>query len=177
MATLGMIIKNFRESKNPKMSMDRFAELSNLSKSYISMLEHNKDPRGNPITPTIETINKVATAMNVPFDTIFNQLDSESLVKVNSTSEPPVYSMVTPTIEIQDKDGKRVAVLDIEKNAAFNSENIKLHKDVNNEFTKRISRLLEYVSHLNNSGIENLTNFAKVMSETDEYASKEKNDD
>lgn len=80
MATLGEIIKDFRISKKPKMSMDQFAELSNLSKSYISMLEHNKDPRGKPIVPTIDTINKVANAMNVSFDTIFNQLDSETLV-------------------------------------------------------------------------------------------------
>lgn len=171
MATLGMIIKNFRESKSPKMSMDRFAELSNLSKSYISMLEHNKDPRGNPITPTIETINKVANAMNVPFETIFNQLDSESLVKVNSTSEPPVYSKKIPRLEIKNIDGKTVAVLEIEKH-----KNIK-HTDAVKEYVKKIRNLLEFVSHLNNEGIENLTRFAQVMSETDEYAFKKKSND
>ncbi|HEQ7796970.1 TPA: helix-turn-helix transcriptional regulator, partial [Streptococcus pyogenes] len=37
---LGEIIKNFREEK--KLSMDRFAEKSGLTKGYISMLEKNE---------------------------------------------------------------------------------------------------------------------------------------
>lgn len=49
MNTLGKIVRDYR--KNHGISMAKFAEISDLSKSYISMLENNKDPRGNPIAP------------------------------------------------------------------------------------------------------------------------------
>ncbi|HHJ8058363.1 TPA: helix-turn-helix domain-containing protein, partial [Streptococcus pyogenes] len=55
---LGEIIKNFREEK--KLSMDRFAEKSGLTKGYISMLEKNEHPKSKkPIIPTEETLLKV----------------------------------------------------------------------------------------------------------------------
>lgn len=39
---LGEIIKEFRNAN--KLSMDKFAEMANVSKSYISVLERNKRP-------------------------------------------------------------------------------------------------------------------------------------
>lgn len=94
MSTLGDIIKKYRLSQNPELSIRKFAEKCNLSYSYISMLEKNKDPRGNAIIPTIATINKVAIAMDMDFDTLFNQLDSNYLIKVNATPdiEPLPYN-------------------------------------------------------------------------------------
>ena len=86
MNTLGKILKEYR--KNHGMSMATFAELSGLSKSYISMLENNKDPRGNPITPSVETINRVAKAMGRTFESVFNELDSNVSVSVNNSGIP-----------------------------------------------------------------------------------------
>lgn len=71
MNTLGNIVRDYR--KNHGISMAKFAEISDLSKSYISMLENNKDTRGNPIAPSIETINKVAKAMGRTFDSVFSE--------------------------------------------------------------------------------------------------------
>lgn len=96
MATLGEIIKKFRMSKNPKISMDSFSDLSGLSKSYISMLERNRDPRGNPIIPTIETIDKVANAMGISFPEIFEQLDKDTLVRVNTRSNASLRDTAFP---------------------------------------------------------------------------------
>lgn len=83
MKTLGDIIREYRYEHS--VSMDAFADKSGLSKSYISMLEKNKDGRGNPIAPSIETIYKVAQGMNRPFSEVFLQLDSTQKVIINAT--------------------------------------------------------------------------------------------
>lgn len=79
---LGDMIKIYRESHS--ISMDAFSQKTGLSKSYVSMLERNKDPRGNEITPSIETIYKVAKGINKSFDDVFRELDQNQKVKLNS---------------------------------------------------------------------------------------------
>ena len=82
--TLGDVIKEFRELN--KISGEEFGKMADLSKSYISMLENNKDPRGNPINPSLETIDKVATAIGVDLDTLVSQIDQDIVVnRKNST--------------------------------------------------------------------------------------------
>lgn len=83
--TLGDVIREFRELNN--LSMEEFAKMSNLSKSYISMLENNKDPRGNPINPSLETIDKVASTIGVELDTLVSKIDQD--VVVNRKKTPP----------------------------------------------------------------------------------------
>lgn len=57
--------------------MNEFANLANLSKPYISMLEKNKNSRsGKPIIPSVVTLKKVARAMNISFDDLIKQLDA-----------------------------------------------------------------------------------------------------
>lgn len=81
--TLGDVIREFRELNN--LSMEEFAKMSNLSKSYISMLENNKDPRGNPINPSLETIDKVATTIGVELDTLVSKIDQDVVVNRKKT--------------------------------------------------------------------------------------------
>lgn len=79
---LGEIIKNFREEK--KLSMDRFAEKSGLTKGYISMLEKNEHPKSKkPIIPTEETLLKVAKGMGVDIDFVLSRLDSDQEIQIN----------------------------------------------------------------------------------------------
>lgn len=78
--TLGDVIKEFRELNT--LSMEEFAKMSNLSKSYISMLENNKDPRGNPIRPSIETFDKVATTIGVDLDTLISKVEQDVIVNL-----------------------------------------------------------------------------------------------
>lgn len=80
--TLGEIIKNYRKSKD--ISMQDFADKANLSKSYISMLENNKNPStGLPITPTLPTIKSIASAMGLSFDELFSIIDPDSEISLN----------------------------------------------------------------------------------------------
>jgi transcriptional regulator with XRE-family HTH domain len=81
--TLGDVIREFRELNN--LSMEEFAKMSNLSKSYISMLENNKDPRGNPINPSLETIDKVASTIGVELDTLVSKIDQDVVVNRKKT--------------------------------------------------------------------------------------------
>lgn len=83
--TLGNVIRSFRDVNS--LTMDDFARMSGLSKSYISMLENNKDPRGNTITPSIETIDKVANAIGVDIDTIINQIDQDVVINRKRASD------------------------------------------------------------------------------------------
>lgn len=80
--TLGSIIQDYRTEHS--MSMDKFAEVSGISKGYISMLEKNRDQRGNEIKPSIDVIDKVANAINKPFNEVFNMLKDD----INLISEP-----------------------------------------------------------------------------------------
>ena len=54
--------------------------MSGLSKSYISMLERNRDPRGNTINPSIEVIDKVANAIGVDLDALISTIDQDVIV-------------------------------------------------------------------------------------------------
>lgn len=76
--TLGDYIKDYRY--NNDMSMDDFAKKCGLSKSYISMLERNRDGRGNAIFPKIETIQKVSEAIGVDVETVLRSIDQKVIV-------------------------------------------------------------------------------------------------
>jgi transcriptional regulator with XRE-family HTH domain len=82
---LGELIKAYREEHN-NMSMAEFAAKCGLSKGYISMLEKNKDPRSNdPIIPSIITIKKVAEAIGLNFNELYNMLDDDSQITLDDS--------------------------------------------------------------------------------------------
>lgn len=88
---IGKIIYNYR--KENKLSMDKFAEKSGLSKSYIAMLEKNLNPStGKSITPTIDVIKKVANATMMDFDDLFAMMDDETINIKSAPTEDYIYS-------------------------------------------------------------------------------------
>ncbi len=91
---LGDYIYEYR-TKN-KLSMDDFAKKSGISKAYISLLEKGRHPQnGKPIIPSLETIKKVSTAINMSFETVLNSIDQDISVE----------EIVEPQITI-DEDGR-----------------------------------------------------------------------
>ena len=79
---LGEIIKNYRQEIG--ISQDIMAEKTGLSKSYISILERNKNPKtGEPPIASLKTINAIAQAMNIDFDSIFSKLDPDIKIAIN----------------------------------------------------------------------------------------------
>ena len=78
---LGEIIKEFRAAN--KLSMAKFAEMANVSKAYISVLERNKRPdTEKPVILSIPVIKNVAEAMGMSFDDLFNMLEDNQVVSV-----------------------------------------------------------------------------------------------
>lgn len=73
--TLGDIIKRYRDDRT--MSMDSFAQLSGLSKSYISVLERNKTPHGNKPAPGIDTYRAVAKALGIDVNELIRAVDDD----------------------------------------------------------------------------------------------------
>lgn len=81
--TIGDVIKEFRKLNN--LSLEEFGKLAGVSKSYVSMLENNKDPRGNPVNPSLETIDKIASAIGVDVDALVGQIDQDVVVNRKRT--------------------------------------------------------------------------------------------
>lgn len=90
---LGEVIKKYREKHD--LSLREFAEKCGLSHAYIAKLEDGKDPRtGKEIEPTLDTVNKIAVAINMSLDEllkIIGYLDTPSPVDkiTDSVSDDP----------------------------------------------------------------------------------------
>lgn len=98
---LGDIILKYRKEMN--MSQRDFAKKSNMSHSYIAMLEKNIDARtGKPISPTLETIKNVSVATNIPIDDILKLLNDEQEIVINKEEVKlymaPVYGQISAGI-------------------------------------------------------------------------------
>lgn len=89
--TIGNLVKTYRQEHD--LPMQEFADRCGLSKSYISMLEKNINPRNNkPIIPTIETYKKIACGMNLDLDSLLKMLDSTELVDLSKVDTVPIES-------------------------------------------------------------------------------------
>jgi len=84
---IGLILQDYRQKK--AISMDYFAKQSGLSKAYIGLLEKGIHPKTRkPITPSVDTIKKVAKGMNMEFEELFNMLDEDVSLSDNIDKEP-----------------------------------------------------------------------------------------
>lgn len=85
--TLGEVIYNYR--KKHGLSMDKFADLSGLSKAYISILERNRTPRGSVPSPSIDTYRNVAKAVDMDVDELIRLVDDNILLE---SHEKPIHT-------------------------------------------------------------------------------------
>lgn len=101
---LGDIIKKYRVENG--ISQRDFAKKCDLSYTYISALEKNKDYRsGKPISPTLETVKSVAKGLNISIDDLLKILDDEQEFTLNEDSKEnnnkfeyymcPVYGQIS----------------------------------------------------------------------------------
>lgn len=78
--TIGEIIKDYRRKYS--ITMDDFAQMSGLSKGYISMLEKNENPRTKlPIMPTTKTLQAVSGALNISVSELMDKLGDKTEIK------------------------------------------------------------------------------------------------
>ena len=80
---LGEILKEYRSKHS--LSMDKFAELSGLTKGYISMLEKNQHPKTKKaLLQTLDTLKKVAKGMSISVGELIEQLDTNQDIALTS---------------------------------------------------------------------------------------------
>lgn len=107
---LGDIINQYR--KEHRYSMDTFGNLCGLSKGYISMLESNKNPKtGLPITPTLDTFNKIANAMGLSLDQLVSLCDEDqpiSLATSFSSHDPTTQKILDATLGMSDEEKRQL---------------------------------------------------------------------
>lgn len=80
---LSQVVSNYRQEHG--ISMDKFAKMCGVSKSYISMVENEVNPQsGKPIIPTIVTLKKLAKGMNMDLDALISETEDQ---QINLTSK------------------------------------------------------------------------------------------
>lgn len=81
---LGNFIKEYRT--NNEMTMETFSKRSGMSKGYVSMLEHNRNPKTDePIVPSLEMIKKVAMTIGMDLDELIGKLDGDQPISLDHT--------------------------------------------------------------------------------------------
>lgn len=82
--TLGDVISEYRAAHS--LSMEKFAELSGISKAYISMLEKNQTQRGDEPSPSFEMYKTVAKTIGIGVDELIRTVEGNISLK---TTLPP----------------------------------------------------------------------------------------
>lgn len=83
---IGNVIREYRH--NHGISMQEFADRCGLSKGYISMLEKGVHPQNNKeIIPSIETVQKIAKAMNLSVDALLSMVDADQNIDVSNKQD------------------------------------------------------------------------------------------
>ena len=77
--TLGEVILEYR--REHEMSMDKFADLSGISKAYISMLERNRTARGEEPSPSFEMFRNVARTIGVDVEDLIRRVEGKIALK------------------------------------------------------------------------------------------------
>lgn len=84
---IGEYIKQYRIEHG--VSMQRFAEMCDLSRAYIYILESGRNPStGRAPVPTIDTLKKIAEVTGVSLDALLQTLDSDDTIMVNAQTDP-----------------------------------------------------------------------------------------
>lgn len=88
---LSELIINYR--KKMQISQREFSRRCDLSNSYISFIENEKNPRtGKPMVPTLEQYKKIANCMGLTVQQLFEQLDEDAPVDLGPAA--PVAPVV-----------------------------------------------------------------------------------
>ena len=80
--TLREYIIEFRNEHD--LSQRQFATICGLSNGYIAMIEANENPRtGRPITPSLTSIKKMASAMGLSVQALTDLIESEAVTNID----------------------------------------------------------------------------------------------
>ena len=79
---LGEFLKAYRARNN--LTMQDLADACGFSKAYINMLEKGVNPTtGKPVSPTIQTFEKIAKGTGMDIDSLLKLLDGDQPITIN----------------------------------------------------------------------------------------------
>ncbi|GGE31259.1 transcriptional regulator [Pullulanibacillus camelliae] len=120
-------LKALRESK--KLSLEKVAELSGVSKTMIGQIERGES------SPTITTIWKIANGLRISFTSLINQPQPDTQLirksEVHPLSEGEGKYMLYPYFPFQEDRRFEIFSVDLEKDGYLSSES---HGDRTEEF-------------------------------------------
>ena len=95
--TLSELIKEYR--KQNSLSQRQFALKCGVSNVHISMIENNKNPKtGQPLTPTLPMLKKIADGMNISLDRLFAITDDfmiDMTSPLDAEFSPDEYNLIS----------------------------------------------------------------------------------
>lgn len=156
--TLGDVIRRYRYVNN--LNMDEFAKKCDLSKSYVSMLENNKGPRGIPIKPSVETVYKVANAMGMSVDEMLDNIDQD--VVVTHPNNIPFDAKNVSELKSSDKLEDYFIIEDYPK-----KQSVDTSLNAVTAYFKRFRELLEAAEGCTDEQIQVATNVLKSYKKDD----------
>lgn len=119
--TLGEIIKQYTKEH----SMNEFLKDSGLSRTYTYSLVRNQNKNGLPITPSLDTVKKVAKGIHVSLDSVINLLDEDYVINLGSYSSiPDEYMKLYRSLPTRSKEN--------------------VHEFICNEYEKNRDKIEEY---------------------------------
>jgi Helix-turn-helix. len=86
---LGDIIADYRRQNG--LSMEKFAEISGISKGYVSMLERNVTQRGEEPSPSFEKYRAVAKTIGIDVDELIRMVEGK-ISLLDNEKEPTTMS-------------------------------------------------------------------------------------
>lgn len=96
---LGEFIRQYRSEH--RLSQSEYANISGISKGYISMLEQNKHPKtGKPIAPSYTIFQKVASSMGISVNHLMAMLDADQPIDIDSSIPSPAITEDTITFPV-----------------------------------------------------------------------------
>lgn len=97
--TLSQWIINYRQSHS--LSCREFAKLTSLSPQYVSILEHGATPQGKPVSPTVQALDKIATATNTTLDCIIKMLSEDKDQEIILNHSPLPRDLISDLASMQ----------------------------------------------------------------------------
>lgn len=90
---LSELIRDYRKTMN--ISQREFSRRCNLSNTYISFLENEKNPKtGRPLIPTLEQYRKIADGMGMTVHRLFELLDDDAPVDLRFDSSSDTHVVI-----------------------------------------------------------------------------------
>ena len=124
---LGDMVKNYRMERG--YSMEDFGKLCGLSRAYISLLESNRNPTtGKPISPSVNTLDKIASVMGMTFNELVASLDEDTIITSHNSLEDAAddldkkYDKLLPRYARRYTDNQDKTTQSVDKNIDTSSK-------------------------------------------------------